>query len=64
MATSSPTSFISLKTSSLEYSNYFWELREGIWTEDGNDGVLESPTRAAQDLAEEKSLRTELEGSE
>ncbi|MBW0474215.1 hypothetical protein O181_013930 [Austropuccinia psidii MF-1] len=36
----------------LENPNDVWELREGIWTEDGSDGVLESPTRAAHDLEE------------
>ncbi|MBW0505718.1 hypothetical protein O181_045433 [Austropuccinia psidii MF-1] len=34
---------------SLEDNNDILELIEGIWTEDGNDGVLESPTRAAHD---------------
>ncbi|MBW0466558.1 hypothetical protein O181_006273 [Austropuccinia psidii MF-1] len=37
-----------------EDGNDGWALNEGIWTEDGNDGVLESPTRAAHDLEEEK----------
>ncbi|MBW0585917.1 hypothetical protein O181_125632 [Austropuccinia psidii MF-1] len=58
-----PTTPPGRKTSSLDDSNDCGELREGIWTEDRNDGVLESPTRAAHDLAEEKSLLKEIEGS-
>ncbi|MBW0519067.1 hypothetical protein O181_058782 [Austropuccinia psidii MF-1] len=48
---------------SLEDSNDVWELREGILREDEIYGVLESPTRAAHDLEEEKSLLKEFEGS-
>ncbi|MBW0474581.1 hypothetical protein O181_014296 [Austropuccinia psidii MF-1] len=46
----------------LEDSSYVWELREEIWTEDGNDDLLESPTTAAHDFVEDKSLLKESEG--